>query len=86
MLLIFISDSTEDHPPRTTFVPDEIVSEPTLPPHTFACGSVFDGASSGSFSSPGYGVYPHDTDCEWTIRVEEGYRIKLTLELDLDYR
>ncbi|XP_064384783.1 multiple epidermal growth factor-like domains protein 6 [Halichondria panicea] len=79
------SNSTEDHPPRTTFVPDEIVSEPTLPPHEFACGSVFDGVSSGSFSSPEYGVYSHDTDCEWTIRVEEGYRIRFTVELDMDY-
>ncbi|XP_077993791.1 cubilin-like [Glandiceps talaboti] len=45
----------------------------SLDPH---CGGEITGESHGSINSPGYpGVYPHDTDCTWTITVEPGQTI-----------
>ena len=83
-------DSTKDHPPRTTLIAADLivpVLEP-IPEPEFPCGGVFDGVLSGSFSSPGYSesVYSNSMDCEWMIRVPEGYQIKMTVDLAMDYR
>lgn len=82
------TDSPEEHPPRLIVVPEpeeEAAKSTDIPPHEFECGEIFDGLESGSFSSPDYGVYTHNTDCEWSIRVSEGYQLKMTIEIDMDY-
>ena len=88
--ILFPLDSTKDHPPRTTLITSGFtiaVLEP-MPTPAFPCGGVFDGKMSGSFSSPGYSesVYSNNMDCEWRIRVPEGYQIKITVDLAMDYR
>ena len=81
------TDSPEEHPPRLIVVPEpeQEAKSNDVPPHEFECGEIFDGVESGSFSSPTYGVYTHNTDCEWSIRVPEGYQLKMTIEIDMDY-
>ena len=59
---------------------------PTLPPLPFpSCGEVLTNAT-GSFSSPGYDHFSHNTDCAWMIDAPEGHWIRLTLNpLRIEY-
>jgi hypothetical protein len=44
------------------------------------CGGILR-KPSGKFTSPGYPVgYPHNTVCEWTITVDWGHSVELTIE------
>ncbi|GFG35967.1 hypothetical protein Cfor_02931, partial [Coptotermes formosanus] len=64
----FVTDSSRTYPGfRLEWVVD-------------GCGGILR-KPSGKFTSPGYPVgYPHNTVCEWTITVDWGHSVELTIE------
>jgi cubilin len=53
---------------------------------TFGCGGLLS-QSKGAIASPGYpATYPHNSQCEWRISVNEGSSIELVfLDLDMEH-
>ena len=53
----------------------------TFPPRRFACGDILQ-AASGAFSSPDHN---DSIECDWMIKIPEGYYIDLHFEPQLRY-
>ena len=86
--ILWLSVDVTNMPPPRTILPDlPPTVAPTLPPLPFpSCGEVFTNAS-GSFSSPSYPTYTHNTDCAWMINGPEGHWLRLSFSpLNIEYR
>lgn len=84
----YVHVDVSNMPPLRVVLPEvPSTAPPTLPPlpHPL-CGEVFFNAT-GSFSSPGFPTYTHNTDCAWMIEGPEGHWLKLYFRpLRIEYR
>ena len=62
-------------PPISTVVPTLQLSLPS----NISCGQVSNGATNGSYRSPGFPEYRHNLHCAYVIKVPKGYYVNITL-------
>lgn len=88
MLVLYFFSDASNPPPLSTVLPPKVdVSRPSLV-KLFSCGDVFDDATKGSFSSPGYdtGDYPHNTKCGWLFRAKEGFLLQVVVTVSVEFK
>ncbi len=68
----------EKHAP-TQCDPSSSAHTPSIPHRPYSCVEHLT-ALKGSFQSPGYPLYEHNTDCVWMIKVVDGYTIQLIFD------
>ena len=62
-------------PPPSVVIP-VLPTPPPFPTLPYSCVEHMT-SLQGSFESPSYPVFQHNTDCVWMIKVPEGYMIQL---------
>ncbi len=77
----------EQHAPTQSVILLPLPTPPPFPTVPYSCVEHLT-ALKGSFQSPGYPLYEHNTDCVWMIKVADGYTIQLIfapIELENTY-